>query len=174
MAQETIVAEGKALSLRDVLGILKPAPGGQFTAAQDDLLAKFYDLYTFREAHEAMDAFLKKANCGNCRTTLMTIMAQQPDRLQQFVDAIDWAKFLGRKPTDLKDALPARATADAPVQPVQARRGRPVSIAGTTRDIDDTPEAYTAMMEHINGQNGYFSGLTVRVLPDTRLRVYFY
>lgn len=168
------MATGKSLQLRDVIDIMKPAPGGQFTAAQDDLIARFHELYPFREAEDALNAFLKRGNCSSCRTTLMTIMAQRPEQLQLFADAVDWGKLLGRKPQDLRDALPARETPDAPAHPVPARPTRPVSIAGTTRDIDDTPEAYKAMLENINAHHGYFSGCAIRVLPDGRLRFYFH
>lgn len=169
--------ETGAITIEDLILFLKPSRAGQLTQAQSDVATRFNEVYSFPEARMALDAYIRRPDCGSCKRDLATILAQDKDRLKTFTSVIDWNRAFRYTAPDEQDDLPGT---DGPVRepasasPWSSGRPRPTQMAGQFRDIPDTPEAYQQLLRELNTANARFSGLAVRDLQEGQIRVYFY
>ncbi len=103
-----------------------------------------------------IDEYRKNHNCS-CRFKLMEAMRENRDGIQAYLRKInkqdEWQVDLSITDSD---------------------RGRQRSARGFVRDIDDSEEAFMALLVEMTQARLRFMGLTVRDIGEGKIRVYFY
>ena len=114
---------------------------------------------------DTLNDYRRKRSCGTCKYRLMELFQEDPANTQKFFARV-WTT--GNAQLDIAGSR-ARAV---PVR--ESSRSTPTLIAGEVMDIDDTPEAYAALIADLQIQRKRYTGLTVRELQPGTVRVYFF
>ncbi len=153
--------------------LLPQPPNGQ--PGEIELNTLFLELWPDQKDH--LRTYRGKPDCS-CRAHIQQAMIADTDKLQQFLNAVKRLRGTDFLKMDqaVPENLPPLAVPPKPAGvPAAAAPGAPLRhLAGQTRDIVDTPEAYTQLLRDLQKQGLRFMGLTLRPVGENRLRVYFY
>ena len=143
------------------LDILRSGWAGRVSADEAQRIAE----QTWPAIRPSLSRYRTTPHCSSCRAEVLQLAGHQPGRILQFFHALSPGTEFDLSP--LLDGAPDRPTAPQPAV-------RPPNLAGQTRDIADTPEAYAELMEELRRGSAQFRGLSVLHLSAQTLRIYFY